>query len=72
MKTRLFLSVAALVVANDSAATDESKTSAGAEHSAKRLRDNIASELKALPDHPWAPEQTVHWCAVNISPNPDI
>ncbi len=61
MKARLFLSVAALVVANGSSATDQSKMSAGAENSAKRLRDDIASELKALPDHPWASEQTVYW-----------
>jgi len=56
MKTNLFFSMALLVVANSSCAAKESKMSAGAESAANRLRKNIASELKAIPNHPWAGE----------------
>jgi len=56
MKTNLFFSMALLVVANPSYAAEKSKMSPGAESGADRLRKNIASELKALPDHPWAGE----------------
>ena len=51
MKTNRFFSMALLVVDNSSCGAEESRMSAGAESATNRLRKNMASELKALPDH---------------------
>ena len=56
MKAKLILSVAVLLAHISLAADLDAKTSARAQRTAKRMRKQIVSELKTLPDHPWAGE----------------
>jgi len=56
MKAKLILSVAVLLAHILLVADLDARTSARAERTAKRMRKQIVSELKTLPDHPWAGE----------------
>jgi hypothetical protein len=56
MNTHLALSIVLMLAVNVSCSANESKMSTSAAKTADHLRVKIASELKALPNHPWAGE----------------